>query len=299
MTRRRWWLLGGLVAAVAVAGAVWWGLSALRSPTAEEAALAYLQALESGDPEAVATTGTTASEAALTAFAGASSTIQDAEVADVREGDGGASATVRFRLDGDEHEANLRLTSDSGGWIVDGSGLGALRTTTAIGTAVQVGDAVLPVDEDAALLPGVYPVTAAPRTLLTGTTEVVVLPGDDATADVPAELRPEATEAAQTQLEAYLKTCTADGTAVPENCGIRIPWGTELRGISDIAFRVERFPAVVLTPTAFTADDGILEATVTGTGQDGAARTVTYRSTTWNVRGGVDITADELALTVW
>lgn len=299
MTRRRWWLLGGLVAAVAVAGAVWWGLSALRSPTAEEAALAYLQALESGNPEAVATTGTTASEAALTAFAGASSTIQDAEVADVREGDGGASATVRFRLDGDEHEANLRLTSDSGGWIVDGSGLGALRTTTTIGTAVQVGDAVLPVDEDAALLPGVYPVTAAPRTLLTGTTEVVVLPGDDATADVPAELRPEATEAAQTQLEAYLKTCTADGTAVPENCGIRIPWGTELREISDIAFRVERFPAVVLTPTAFTADDGILEATVTGTGQDGAARTVTYRSTTWNVRGGVDITADELALTVW
>jgi hypothetical protein len=299
VTRRRWWLLGGLVAAVAVAGAVWWGLSALRSPTAEEAALAYLQALESGDPEAVATTGTTASEAALTAFAGASSTIQDAEVADVRERDGGASATVRFRLDGDEHEANLRLTSDSGGWIVDGSGLGALRTTTTIGTAVQVGDAVLPVDEDAALLPGVYPVTAAPRTLLTGTTEVVVLPGDDATADVPAELRPEATEAAQTQLEAYLKTCTADGTAVPENCGIRIPWGTELREISDIAFRVERFPAVVLTPTAFTADDGILEATVTGTGQDGAARTVTYRSTTWSVRGGVDITADELALTVW
>ncbi|WP_136051620.1 hypothetical protein [Microbacterium sp. K36] len=299
MTRRRWWLLGGLVAAVAVAGAVWWGLSALRSPTAEEAALAYLQALESGDPEAVATTGTTASEAALTAFAGASSTIQDAEVADVREGDGGASATVRFRLDGDEHEANLRLTSDSGGWIVDGSGLGALRTTTTIGTAVQVGDAVLPVDEDAALLPGVYPVTAAPRTLLTGTTEVVVLPGDDATADVPAELRPEATEAAQTQLEAYLKTCTADGTAVPENCGIRIPWGTELREISDIAFRVERFPAVVLTPGGFTADDGILEATVTGTGQDGAARTVTYRSTTWSVRGGVDITADELALTVW
>lgn len=299
MTRRRWWLLGGLVAAVAVAGAVWWGLSALRSPTAEEAALAYLQALESGNPEAVATTGTTASEAALTAFAGASSTIQDAEVADVREGDGGASATVRFRLDGDEHEANLRLTADSGGWIVDGSGLGALRTTTTIGTAVQVGDAVLPVDEDAALLPGVYPVTAAPRTLLTGTTEVVVLPGDDATADVPAELRPEATEAAQTQLEAYLKTCTADGTAVPENCGIRIPWGTELREISDIAFRVERFPAVVLSPGGFTADDGILEATVTGTGQDGAARTVTYRSTTWSVRGGVDITADELALTVW
>ncbi|MCT2223839.1 hypothetical protein [Microbacterium paraoxydans] len=299
MSRRRWWLVGGVVVAVAVAGAVWCGLSALRSPTAEEAALAYLRALESGDPEAVAATGTAVSDAALTAFAGASTTIQDAEVTDVREGDGGASATVRFRLDGDEHEADLRLTPGSGGWAVDGSGLGALRTTTTIGTAVQVGGAVLPVDEDAALLPGVYPVTAAPRTLLTGTTDAVVLPGDDATASVTAELRPEATEAAQTQLEAYLKTCTADGTAVPDDCGIRIPWGTEFREISDIAFRVERFPAVVLTPTAFAADDGILEATVTGTGQDGDARTVTYRSTAWSVRGGVDITADELALTVW
>ncbi|OIJ33143.1 MULTISPECIES: hypothetical protein [unclassified Microbacterium] len=299
MSHRRWWLLGGLVAAVAVAGAVWWGLSALRSPTAEEAALAYLHALESGDPEAVAATGTRASDAALTAFAGATSTIQDAEVTDVREGDGGASATVRFRLDGDEHEADLRLTPGIGGWVVDDSGLGALRSTTTIGTAVQVGDAVLPVEQDAALLPGVYPVTAAPRTLLTGTAEVVVLPGDDATAGVTAELRPEATEAAQTQLEAYLTSCTADGTVVPENCGVRIPWGTEFREISDIAFRVERFPAVLLTPTAFTADDGILEATVTGTGQDGAARTVTYRSTAWSVRGGVDVTADELALTVW
>jgi hypothetical protein len=291
--------VGGAIVAVAVAGAVWCGLSALRSPTAEEAALAYLHALESGDPEAVAATGTAVSDAALTAFAGASSTIQDAEVTDVREGDGGASATVRFRLDGDEHEADLRLMPGSGGWAVDGSGLGALRTTTTIGTAVQVGGAVLPVDEDSALLPGVYPVTAAPQTLLTGTTDAVVLPGHDATAGVTAELRPEATEAAQTQLETYLKTCTADGTAVPDDCGIRIPWGTEFREISDIAFRVERFPAVVLTPTAFAADDGILEATVTGTGQDGDARTVTYRSTAWSVRGGVDITADELALTVW
>ena len=58
MSRRRWWLLGGVVVAAAVAWAVWWGLSALRSPTAEDAALAYLRALESGDPEVVAATGT-------------------------------------------------------------------------------------------------------------------------------------------------------------------------------------------------------------------------------------------------
>ncbi|MFJ6548535.1 hypothetical protein [Microbacterium sp. NPDC091676] len=299
MSRRRRALLIGLVVAVAVAGAVWWSVAALRPATPEEAALDYLRALESGDPEAVAATGTTVSDAALTAFAGAASTIEDAEVAGVREGDRGVSARVTFRLDGDEHEAHLRLTPASGRWVVDGSGLGGFRATSTIGTAVRVGDAVLPVAEEAALLPAVYPVIAAPSALLTGSTETVVLPGDDATATVDAELRPEATEAAQTQLEAYLKTCAADGTAVPENCGIRIPWGTEFREVSDVTFRVERFPAVTLSTGGFTADDGILEATVTGTGQDGAARTVTYRSTAWSVRGGVDITADELALTVW
>lgn len=299
MTRRHRWLLAGLVAVVAVAAAVWWGVSTLRSPTPEEAVRDYLRALETGEPETVTATGTAVSDRALAAFAGAASTIEDAQVTGVRDSDGEVSATVTFRLDGDEHEARLRLVQEDGRWAVDASGLGTLRATTTVGTAVQVGDAVLPVAEDAALLPAVYPVAAAPLTLLTGTTEAVVLPGGDATATVTAALRPEATEAAQSQLEAYLETCTAGGSAIPENCGIRIPWGTEFREVSDVAFRVERFPMVTLTPTTFAADDGVLEATVTGTGQNGTTRSVTYRSTAWSVRGGVEITADELALTVW
>ncbi|WP_101846826.1 hypothetical protein [Zhihengliuella sp. ISTPL4] len=299
MTRRRWWVVGGLVAILVVAGAVWWGVSALRSPSPEEAALAYLRALESGDPEAVTTTGTAVSDTALTAFAGTTSTIEDAEVTSIRDRDGAVSATVTFRLGGADQEARLTLTQESGRWAVDGSGLGAITATTTIGTAVQVGGAAVPVDEETALLPAVYRVSAAPASLLTGAAEAVVLPGSPTAAEVAAELRPAATEAAQEKLDAYLQDCTAGGSMIPENCGIRLPWGTEFRAFSDVAFQVERFPGVTLTSAAFTADDGILTATVTGVGHDGTTRTVTYRNTAWSVRGDIAVTADELALTVW
>ncbi len=298
MKRRRWWLLSGLVAILAIAGAVWWGV-VMDSPSAEDAAEGYLRALESGDPEAVVATGAPVSETALTAFAGATSTLEGAEVTGVRDRDGDTTATVSFRLDGADYEGRLTLTRESGRWAGDDSGLGALTVTTTIGSGVRVGESVVPAAEEIALLPAVYPVAAAPATLLTGAAEVVVLPGGSAAAKVTAELRPAATDAAQAQLEDYLQTCTAGGSEVPENCGIRIPWGTELREVSDVAFRVERYPAVALDPVAFTAHDGILEATVTGVGHDGQARTVTYRNTAWSVRGTVEVGTDELALTVW
>lgn len=299
MTRRRGWLVGGIVAAAALAAAVWWGVSALRSPTPEEAARDYLRALETGDPEAVAATGAGVSETALSAFAGAAATIEDPEVTGVDDRGGDASVAVSFRLADEEHEARLLLTQKSGRWAVAGSGFGTVIATTTIGSAVQVGEAVLPAAAETALLPAVYPVSAAPSSLIAGTAEVVVLPGEDAATTVTAEFRPEATAAAQSQLEAYLETCTAGGSAVPENCGIRIPWGTEFREISDVEFRVEEYPVVTLSPTAFAADGGVLEATVTGIGQDGTTRTVTYRTAAWAVRGGIEVAADELALTVW
>ncbi|MBP3977818.1 hypothetical protein [Microbacterium sp. BLY] len=298
MSRRRWALMGGIVALLAVAAVAWWAVAALRPASPEDAAQAYLHALESGDPAQVTATGIDVSEDALTAFAGATATIADAAVTRVRDGDDEATATVSFRLDGAAHEARLRLTPQNGRWTVDDSGLGRLTASTTIGSAVALGGAVIPAGEQTALLPAVYPVAAAPTALLAGASEVVVLPDEVVETEVTAELRPETTEAAQEQLDSYLETCTAGGSATPGHCGIWIPWGTEFRAVTGVAFTVERFPAVALTPTTFTADDGVLVATVTGTGQDGAPRSVTYRSETWSVRGEVAFTADDLILTV-
>lgn len=109
-----------------------------------------------------------------------------------------------------------------------------------------------------------------------------------------------AAERAQAALDDLLTAC-ADSTASepPEHCGIRIPWGTEFSTVSSIRYRVEKLPALVLDGDSFTASGGALIATVSGTGQDGAARTETYRTDDWAVRGDAKVTDSAVDLSVW
>ncbi|MGJ0387574.1 hypothetical protein [Microbacterium sp. CGR1] len=107
---------------------------------------------------------------------------------------------------------------------------------------------------------------------------------------------------AQQQLDEHLESCTAKevaGGAVPERCGIRVPWGTEFAAVESVRFRIDRMPVLKLTDEGFFADGGVLVATVSGTGQDGAARTETYRTESWSVRGDVAVDGDRVDLDVW
>ncbi|WP_144877103.1 hypothetical protein [Microbacterium sp. 1.5R] len=107
---------------------------------------------------------------------------------------------------------------------------------------------------------------------------------------------------AQAELDEHLEQCTATGApngTVPESCGIRIPWGAEFSTVTDARFRIERMPQITLSDDGFVAEGGALVATVTGTGQDGAPRTETYRTENWSVRGDVDRTRTGIDLTVW
>ncbi|WP_223626176.1 hypothetical protein [Microbacterium sp. EST19A] len=301
MSRRRWWLIGGGTAVViaAVAGVLIWQ-AASRPATAEEAATAYLRALESGDAAAVEATGIPVASTALDAFADAAELIEDAEVSAVDENDDGSTtADVAFNLGGEERTAQLTLSNDDGRWTVDSSALGTTTATATIGAFVGIGDATFPVGEGVGLLPAGYTVSAAPASLLDGESTVLVLPGEPADVALEVALRPEATDAAQKQLDAHLDACTAPAKATPEGCGIRIPWGTEFRAVTEMRFRIEQAPVVTLTATGFSADGGVLVATVTGTGQDGAERTTTYRTDSWSVRGDIAFTADGLELTAW
>lgn len=301
MTSRRWWLVGAAAALALLIAGVWFWVASTRSSTPEEAALAYLHALESGDPERVAATGAAVPEPALEAFAAATALIQDAEVTHRADGGPPASASVDigFHLEGEEHMARLTLESVDGRWVVDESGLGTVAADSAIGTHVAVGTASAAVGDALPLVPAAYAVGAAPTGLLAGESTVRVLPGENVAATVDARLRPEATTAAQEQLDAHLATCTEPADTAPAGCGIRIPWGTEFREVSEIRYRIERSPTVTLTPTAFVADGGILVATITGTGQDGSPRTTTYRTDSWSVRGDVAFSADGIELSVW
>lgn len=306
MSRRRWWIVGGIAAIMlAVAAGLWIWQATTRSPTPEEAAREYLQALASGDRSAVEATGVEVSASALTAYAAATALIRDVEVAAAdgegrREGDG-AKTTVEtsFRLGGDAHTAELSLTHTGGRWTVDASGLGTMTATTTIGGFVTIGEEAVPSGQAVSLLPAAYAVSAAPSDLLEGEAALEVLPGSDSALEIEVSIRPEATAAAQQQLDEHLTACTVPGSAPPEGCGIRIPWGTEFRTASEFRYRVEQLPTIALTGPGFNADGGVLVATVTGTGQDGAERTTTYRTESWSVRGEVSFTADDVLLTVW
>lgn len=300
MTRRRWWLTGGAVALVIVVVAgvlVWQAMS--RPATAEEAATAYLRALGSGDADTVEATGIDVTETALGAFAAASEFIEEAEVTAVEEGDDTATADVAFVLGGEEQTAQLTLSAVEGRWTVDASTLGTMTATATTGAFVGIGDETFPIGEAVGLLPAGYTVLAAPTSLLDGQSPLLLLPGESAEVALEVTVLPEATDAAQEQLDAHVDTCIVPASSPPPGCGIRIPWGTEFRAVADIRYRIEQAPVVALTATGFSADGGVLVATVTGTGQDGAERTTTYRTDSWSVRGDVSFTADGLELTAW
>lgn len=301
MSTARRWVIGAAAGIVVIAAGLWLWQSTARTSTPEEAALDYLHALESGDTDAVVATGVVVSATALDAFEAATALIEDAEVTNIREDADGASAAVEisFALEGEKQNAQLVLGIVDGRWSVDSTGLGALTAESTIGTDVAIGDTTMPAGKSVPLLPATYTVTAAPTTLLEGDSSVQVLPGAEVTTAVDAAVRPEATAAAQTELDELLETCTALAAEVPDGCGIRIPWGTEFRDVADIRFRIDTSPAISLSPTGFTAADGVLVATVTGTGQNGEARTTTYRTENWSLRGDVSFTGDGIELSAW
>lgn len=294
-------VLAVVIGILTIGAAGWWiWQSADRAPTAEQTVSDYLRALESGDGDAVAAVVPDLSPAAVRAFDGATDLITDARVTGIEmEGDDAAVAEVSFRLAGEDHAARLTVLHRGGRWSVPDTGLGRLTATSSLGSFVAVGEQALATEEPVLLPPAGYRVAAAPTSMLEGAVAVTVLPGGDEAAAVSATRRPEAEDAAVEWLEAHLETCTEPAAEPPAGCGIRIPWGTEFRAVDEIRFRVEQAPTLSLSDDAFRATDGVLVATVHGTGQDGGERTVTYRTESWSLRGDVSYTADDLVLTPW
>lgn len=299
--RARVWLVVATVTVLLVAASIVVWQSRSHTVSADDAAHAYLRALESGESSAVEATGVDVSDEALQAFDGADSVVTDAAVISVEETGSSATARVSFVLGGTEHDAELTLVRSDGRWVPDRSGLAEVTASQTLGTAVAIGDTVLDTADAITLVPAVYDVSVVPAAYLSGSVDVVALPGAIDRVDVEASLRPEAADAAQQRLDAILEDCASE-TAIPvDGCGIRIPWGTDFGSVDDAAFRIEAMPSIVLAEdgASFTASGGELVATLTGTDRDGNARTTTYRSENWAVRGDVTFDGNEMTLTVW
>ncbi len=293
MKRRAAWITAGTLAAALVAAALVWFL--IPRGSAEDQALAYLRAVADGDVAAVEATGLDVPPATASAFADASDRLSEEAIVSSATDDRSAVVTVSFELAGTRHESTLKLSQQQGRWVPDAAtAFGSVHFTVPAGIA----GTVLPADR-VPLLPGVYEVSAAPAQFLDGSATVEVLPGIMQEIDVDATLRPEATDTAQAQLDEYLATCTKPAAEAIPSCGLAIPWAADFSAVSEIRYRIEQTPVVALTPAAFQADGGILVATVAGTALDGSAKTLTYRSTNWSVRGDVTFTDDDIVLSVW
>ncbi|HEX5857475.1 MAG TPA: hypothetical protein VFY91_05140 [Microbacterium sp.] len=300
MKRRGLLIALALVAVLAIAAAVGWALS--RPPSAEEAAADYMRALSDGDYETIAAmihpSLDAAGAAVADAFAGAAYGTAP-EVEEITPSEGAAGVRASLELGGERHTVFFGMELRNGRWAVTSDYLALLDVSTTVGDSVWVGDALVPAGE-VSLLPAVYPVSPAPREILTGGTEVAVSNDEPVSVAVDAALADDAGARAQEQLDAYLDDCTTAATAVPEACGIRIPWAADLATLEGVAYRIEQRPTVALSSEemSFAATGGVLVATAVGTTRAGATGEYTYRADDWALHGTIRFTGDELVLAV-
>ncbi|MGP3536265.1 hypothetical protein ACTU3I_15820 [Microbacterium sp. RD1] len=292
-------VIGGVVVAAAATVAVW----ALTRPIGpEEAARAYLAALESGDAAAVRDLidgGDGEHADAVTAFEDAAENLDGARLDDISVSGDTASARAHAELAGSRREVFFGLDRADGRWLVSHDFLAVVEVTPTVGEAIRVGETVLPADE-VFLLPAVYEIAGAPKGLVDGVVTVALSNDEPASATLDSTLSAEALARAQAELDSYARACTAPAVTVPEACGLRIPWPADLATASGFRYRVERMPTVCVSADArtFVADGGVVIATVTGLTRAGAPASFTYRSDDWTLRGSVALTRDSLTLAV-
>lgn len=299
-------IVGGAVALAAVAAVgVWWFAS--RPQTPDAAARAYLDALESGDYAAVEQLlDRPVDDHVETAFASAEAYAEDARVLTIDDAvDGQAQVKAEAEFDGMPHSLTFVLTRSAGGWKLAPESLAAVRIEATLdgaagaGDSVWIGEALVPVGADVALLPAAYEVVAAPRGILSGSA-IATVADRVSTVTLETALAPDATSIAQERLNAYLDACAAPATEVPAHCGIRVPWAADLASLGEITFRIDEYPVLALSAdgTAFDATGGVIVATASGDSRAGGTASFTYRSEDWAVRGEMEFTGDELVLSV-
>lgn len=296
-------VIAGIVAGVAVvaigAGIAAWTLT--RPPSADDVADRYLRALSNGDFAAIAPLLPESVDAGHleTAFAGATAHLTDYAVTLTGDGDA-VSARADVRLGGADGVVVFGLARTDDGWTLAQDFLASLEVSTTLGDSVLVGDALAPADEPIALLPAVYPVSAAPAGILEGDIEVTATNDEPVTAALDPTLAPSATDIAQRRLDDYAAQCTAPAATIPERCGLRAPWAADLRTLDAVAFRVETLPSLRIADDgrSFAATGGAVVATVTGTTRAGSAASFTYRSEDWSMYGTVRFEGEQMVLLV-
>ncbi|OCG76519.1 hypothetical protein [Microbacterium sediminis] len=294
------WAIGLLALIVVGAGlGVWWASS--RGPDARDVAEQYLAALEEGDVSALRrVTGASIEDPAIQAFAQASSYVADATLEGVQTSGDRATARASVTLGGETHTFESPMERSDGVWR-----MGDVITVTAepsIGDTVAIGELSFAAGEPIRLYPAQYELTSLPGEVLDGSATVTALPGaDPAAVEVPQTFVDEAQEVVQERLAAHAEECAAATDAIPEACGIVVPWPADLREFRGVAFTIDHLPWVEIDTEAmtFAATGGSLTAAVTGIAHDGSEETFTYRADDWTLRGTMEVADGRLVLSVF
>lgn len=290
----------GAAVLVAAAGLAGWG-AVSRASSPASVVTAYLEALEGGDAErAVALLADPPAQDVVAAYRGAVEAISDPRVVTADTAAGAGNVDVSFVLDGTTHQQRIGVVDTAGGWRLTGDGLGFVTIDPALGDSVVVGDALLGADAPLVLFPAVYEVRAAPAGLVDGSATATILTGDNGGISLPGALRPEATAHAQAQLDVYADACAAAAPAVPDACGLVVPWAADLVALDEIGFAIETYPVVTFSDDARTyrASGGSIVATATGETPAGDTASFTYRSDDWTLHGTVTFRGDTMQLSV-
>ncbi|MEV8266061.1 hypothetical protein [Microbacterium sp. NPDC076911] len=295
-----------IVAGAVVLAGVVIGIVSLSTNAAgpEEAAQSYLSALAAGDGESAAEliVDSPRNESELAAALDtAASLITSPEVLGVESSDAAATATFTFLLEGENVEGTLSLVETDDGWGLTPDALGVIVPTAQQGDSVMAAGTLVLSAATVVLLPAVYSVSAAPVDLLEGTVTARVTPGSTVGVSAPAEVSAEAIVAVQEQLDSYADSCAASVDDVPNECGIRVPWGVDLASLDRIAFEISSYPAVEISDDggSFRSSGGVIVATATGTTRNGETQSFTYRSDDWAMQGTVQFIGNEMVLSVF
>jgi hypothetical protein len=309
---RRGAVIGIVVAAVLVvggAGAAWFLLS--RQPTAEDAARSYLTALSQGDLDTIQTMRDQRldedTERTLAAAFADAAYVEDPKIDDIDEGSVGVVAVrATAAIESERVDVSFELVrGDDGDWALRGDYLGSATVEAQIEEgarlpAVWIGDALVSTAAEAPLLPARYIASAAPRGVVQGEAVLHLGAGDSIAVELTAGLTAHATVRAQEQIDAYAQGCAEPAAAVPDNCGLVVPWAADLAELERIAFRIEQLPTVSLSPAtaSFDATGGSIVATATGVTHAGTTASFSYRADDWSLRGTLELSGEEMLLSV-
>lgn len=294
------WAYGLLIAVLIAAGlgACW---AASRSPDARDVAEQYVAALRDGDVPALRrVTGASVEDPAILAFAQADGYLTDITLDRVDTSGDTATAHATVTIADEEHRIESPMERSDGGWRI-GDPL-TVTIEPSLGASVAIGRITVPAGEPIRLYPARYEVTSLPSDILEGSVSVTPLPGDEpAAVALEQAFVDNARDLLQDRLAAHAEECAASTDAIPDACGIVVPWAADLREFRDVVFTIDRMPWAELDTEAmtFAATGGALTAAVTGIAHDGSEQTFTYHAEDWSLRGTMDFTGGQLVLSVF